>query len=443
MSATGHVSVCITTFGCQMNRHDSEVLGGMLERAGFVLADAEDAAEVVLFNTCSVRDHAEQRVLGRIGSLKPSKREGTLKLIGVIGCMAERLGSELAAGTAGVDLVVGTGRLAAIPGLIERALASSGPVVATGEKGRSGGVAARGAIRPRAFQAYVSVIRGCNCGCSYCIVPSVRGREMSREPEEIVRDVRALVDEGVLEVTLLGQNIDRYGRDLARRPTLGQLLRMVDAVPGLNRLRFVTSHPRDVTDELLEAVRDCETACEYLHAPAQSGSSRVLKAMRRGYDRAAYLDMVERARGLVPGIEIASDFIAGFPGETEDDHSESLSLVREARFQNGFFFKYSPRPGTTAAALADDVREDVKRRRHAELLAAQREVSTDRNSELVGSEVEILVEGASKRDPERMSGRSRTWRICVLPKRHMAEPGELVRAMVVDSTALTLFCEAV
>jgi tRNA-2-methylthio-N6-dimethylallyladenosine synthase len=264
---------------------------------------------------------------------------------------------------------------------------------------------------------------------------------MSRPPADVLRDAEELTGEGVTEVVLLGQNIDRYGKDLPGSPPLASLLRTLDGVRGLRRLRFVTSHPRDVTDELLEAVRDCPTVCEYLHAPAQSGASRILSAMGRGYDREGYLRMVERARRTVPGIEIASDFIAGFPGETEEDHAGSVSLIRAAEFQNGYFFKYSPRPGTPAAELPDDVPGDVKRRRHAELLAAQDEVSSRRNAELVGSEVEILVEGVSRRDPDRVTGRSRTWRTCVLPKGYSAEPGAFVRARVTGSTALTLFCE--
>ncbi len=423
-----------------MNAHDSAVLAGLLEDAGFELTETEDDADVVLFNTCSVRDHAEQRALSRVGALKKRRASGDLKVIGVMGCMAERMSDQLTAKGNPVDLVVGTGRLGQIPVLIERAMAGDTPLVATGEEGREAPSSAR-AVRPRPFQAYVAVMRGCNCRCAYCIVPSVRGHEVSRPAAEIVEDIRRLVAEGVLEVTLLGQNIDRYGKDLQGEPTLGALLRQADGIEGLARLRFVTSHPRDITDELLHAVADCPTACEYLHVPAQSGSSRILKAMGRGYTRDAYLDMIGRARSIVPGVEIASDFITGYPGETEADHEATLSLIAEARFQNGYFFKYSPRPGTRAAELNDDVPEDVKKRRHAEILAAQQVVSIEKHKALAGTEVELLIEGVSRMDAERVYGRTRSWRIGVLPKGHPAEAGSLVRARVVDSTALTLFCE--
>jgi len=439
-NASAALSFHIMPFGCQMNRHDAEVLAGALEAEGYTGAESPEDADILLYTTCSVREHAEQRVWSHLGRWRSRRASGAMRALGVIGCMAERLGEKIRKRMPHVDIVAGPGRLAEVPGIIREIIEGRGPVLATGApRGETAALDPARASRPRAFQAYLAAMRGCDGGCTYCIVPRVRGREKSVPPEAIARAAEDLVAKGAVEITLLGQNIDRYGLGLGPKTTLAELLRRVAPTPGLRRLRFVTSQPRDVTDDLLRAMADLDNVCPYLHAPAQSGSDRMLKAMRRGYTRSQYVRMLQRARDLVPGVEVASDFVVGFPGETDADFEETLSLVRSARLQGAFIFKYSPRPGTAAARLADDVPDQVKRERHRILSEAQRAVQLDLNRALVGSEVEVLAEGKSRKDPNRWTGRTPTGRITAFTCAHGRDPtGELVRVRVEDATALVL-----
>ena len=428
----------ILPFGCQMNRHDAEVARGLLTRAGWDASAAPEDADAVVLFTCAVRQHAEDRVWSRLGVLRKLKRKRQNLVLALAGCMAQRHGEAAFRREAALDLVAGSGQLERLPELLERARA--GERVCETDLDERVCVASSFAHRARPFQAWLAVMRGCSCRCAYCIVPSVRGPERSRPPGDVLADARALVHSGALEITLLGQNIDRYGRDLEGNASLARLLSEIAPfeAEGLKRLRFVTSHPRDVTDELLDAMDTHAVACERLHAPAQSGSARVLAAMGRGYAREDYLRLVERARSRMPKIALASDFIVGFPGETEAEFEETLSLAEGVRFAQAFMFKYSPRPGTRAAEMADDVPPAVKAERHARLSKLQERVQLERHRGMIGCAVEVLVEGPSARDASRATGRTRTGEIVTFPADGDSLAGRLVEVNVTDATALTL-----
>jgi tRNA-2-methylthio-N6-dimethylallyladenosine synthase len=434
--------VCIITFGCQMNKLDSQILSGELRRAGFALTDDPGRADIVLYNTCSVRDHAENRVLSHVGSFRRRAHGRPGFVLGVIGCMAQRLGEDLVRQFGYLRLVAGTRALLRVPGHLQRIMAGDFPIVdieedAPLEFDRST------EMRVAPHQAFVSIMRGCDNFCSYCIVPYVRGREVSRSPQAILDEVEGLVAEGVVEVTLLGQNVNSYHHQERGRSTgLPELLGRINEVRRLERIRFVTCHPRDVSDEALQAMADLDKVCEHLHAPAQSGSDSVLERMNRGYTQAGYRAMVERARRTVPGIALCSDFIVGFPGETDRDFEDTLRLVRDVGFHQSFIFKYSPRPGTRAAQIPDDVPDAVKRERNQALLAAQEEADTARRAAMVGEVVQVLVNERSRGDDSRLSGRTRQNDIVVFEGADDLI-GALCDVRITDSTALTLFGQRV
>jgi tRNA-2-methylthio-N6-dimethylallyladenosine synthase len=414
--------VYLETFGCQMNVLDSELVMGQLRAQGYQPVEQREQADVILYNTCSVREHAEQKVWSRLGELTEAKATRPALVIGVMGCMAERDGQNIFNRFPHVDILCGPGELDRLPGMVHNAVVT----------GQGGGAALRGqqsalmgtnvrrsstrdaaedhlelldlsrAISPAddLSQAYVRITRGCNKFCTYCVVPYTRGPEVHRPPENIIDEVKKLADAGAREVTLLGQTINHYAYDHGdgRTTTFADLLyRVHEAVPALPRLRFVTSFPRDFTDEALMAMRDCPRICRYLHVPAQHGSDRILKLMNRGYTAGQYLEFIDRARAMMPDLSLASDFIVGFPTETDAEFAQTVDLLRYCRFKNSFIFKYSPRPGTTAITrFKDDVPEETKRRRNSELLAVQAEVSAANNREMIGQTVEVLVEGESK-----------------------------------------------
>jgi tRNA-2-methylthio-N6-dimethylallyladenosine synthase len=417
----------LETFGCQMNVLDSELVLGQLRAHGYEQVEDRDQADVIIYNTCSVREHAEQKVWSRLGELRVRKKHEPHVVIGVIGCMAEREGAGLFSKHPHVDVLCGPAELDKLPTLVHNACVVNGQCHLSGTAGgsRSRQVALMGANVRRSStlsaaedslelldlsrsisqgddvsQAYVRITRGCNKFCTYCVVPYTRGPEVHRPPGNILEEVRRLVDAGASEVTLLGQTINHYCYDHGggRKTTFAGLLYLIhESSPDLPRLRFVTSFPRDFTVEALQAMRDCERICRYLHVPAQSGSDRMLRMMNRGYGAGQYYDFIERAREMMPDVCIASDFIVGFPTETDEDFAQTIQMVRRCRFKNSFIFKYSPRPRTVAIErFEDDVPEDVKRRRNNELLAVQAEVSTENNREMVGKVVEVIVEGQSK-----------------------------------------------
>jgi tRNA-2-methylthio-N6-dimethylallyladenosine synthase len=416
----------LETFGCQMNVLDSELVLGQLCAYGYEPVEDREAADVILYNTCSVREHAEQKVWSRLGELRPRKAADPGLIIGVIGCLAERDGQRLFQRYPHVDILCGPSELDKLPGLVRNASVTTEPRSRQSAlMGRQGGrrAAALDAAEDRlemldlsrsispaddVAQAYVRITRGCNKFCTYCVVPYTRGAEVHRPPGNIMDEVRKLADAGVKEVTLLGQTINHYAfvHGDGRVTRFSDLLHQVhEAAPHLARLRFVTSFPRDFGDDALAAMRDCPRICRYLHVPAQHGSDRILKLMNRGYTAGAYRDFLVRAREHMPDVCIASDFIVGFPTETEEEFEQTAELVRHCRFKNSFIFKYSPRPGTTAMdRFEDDVPDPVKRRRNNDLLAVQQDVSAEENRRMIGRRVEVLVEGQSKLVSRRANG---------------------------------------
>ncbi len=425
-------TVYLETFGCQMNVLDSELVLGELRAAGYVTVDTPEAADLVLINTCSVRQRAEAKVYSRLGELKRVKRDHPEIIIGVIGCMAERDAEGIREHAPHVDVLCGPGELAKLLNMIQAARADREPRIAvTRDWSRRVPVHQRAqdddlealdrSRRPAKegplIQAYIRVQRGCDKFCSYCVVPFVRGPERSRPPDHIVEEARKLADAGAVEITLLGQTVNSYAfEERGRIVRLPDLLERVHGVEGIRRLRFVTSFPGDFDEAILHAMRDLPKVCEYLHLPAQSGSNRMLRAMRRDHTVEHYDELIHRARDIVPGITVAGDFIVGFSGETEEDFRASCDLVRRTRYKNIFVFKYSPRPGTVADRKdADDVPKEVKQRRNAELLAIQAEISQAQNAAMIGERVEVLVEGYSKaaRKAQRMEqvqSNPRDWR---------------------------------
>lgn len=458
--------VYIETFGCQMNKLDSELIASSLLAAGHELVASRTGADAVLYNTCSVRQHAEEKVLGRLGADGQRKASGRKLIVGVVGCMAQRLGQKLHADFPQVDLVCAPGQIHALPELLERAVAGQ-CVVATDPLRRQAvdqasdramdvlDLGRNAELSPSRSGAFVRVQRGCNFFCSYCIVPFTRGPERSRDPEQIVQEVRKLVDAGRSEITLLGQTVNsyRWSGGSGAAVSFADLLERVSGVAGLRRLRFVTSHPNDFGNDVLEAMRDLPNVCRYIHCPAQSGSDAMLTAMNRKYTRSQYDDFVDRARAIVPGVVLAGDFIVGFCGETEQDHHASAELIRRSGYKNSFIFKYSPRPGTSAAdRLADNVPPAVKKRRNNELLAVQNEVGLAHHQAYIGQTLEVLVEGPSVRSGKQptaapagqvqLVGRSGGDHIVVFDG-PTSLAGQYVQVRVISATALTLTAEAV
>jgi tRNA-2-methylthio-N6-dimethylallyladenosine synthase len=396
----------VLSFGCQMNVYDGELMASAFRRAGYEAAKDPADADVILVNTCAVREHAEEKVFSHLGELRRHKARKPGVLLGVTGCMAERMGKEIARRAPYVDLVAGARSFGDILDLAAAARDGLGPVISVGHDRPP--PARDVSVRTDPYRAYVAVSRGCDHHCTFCIVPATRGREKGRPMAELVAEVRALVADGVVEVTLLGQNIDSYGKGRPEGEDLHHLLRACHDVPGLKRLRFVTSHPADMAPELFDDMATLPKLCGALHIPPQSGSNAVLKRMARGYTRERYLEIVREFRGHCADGEVAADFIVGFPGETEEDFEESLSLVREVAFQQSFVFRYSPRPGTPSAErFEDDVPEAAKAARNLRLLKAQEAVATRKHEAMMGRTYEVLVEGPSKKDPDVLTGRTR------------------------------------
>lgn len=440
--------VYVEAFGCQMNFLDGELAVSRLSDHGWTRTADADEADLILFNTCSVRDQSENRVWSRLGALRDRKERDPALLIGVMGCMAQREAEVILRRMPHVDLVCGTRRFQDMHTLVERA-ESEGQVLAIETEGFVD-VVRDVRIRPERHRAYVSVMRGCDHKCSYCIVPRTRGTQVDRAFDDVLEEVRRLAEDGAREVTFLGQNINTYGRYLPRRstsggapskrPSLGSLIRAAEQVDGIERIRFLTSNPMDIRDELLEAMAETPSAAGYLHFPAQHGHSEVLRRMYRGYSRERYLEVCHKARELSPGIELASDLIVGFPGETEEEFAATRSLMEEVEFKQVYVFKYSPRPGTAAAEeFVDDVSDEVKRERKNELLAVQDEISTRRNQSFIGRTVKVLVDGTSARNAERLSGRADGQHMVILEGCAEQLQGRFVDVVVNRATAAALY----
>ena len=453
----------IETVGCQMNLLDSELVVASLRKDGYELTDQAADADTVLFNTCSVRQHAEDKIYSALGRLKDAKRSMPDKVIGVMGCMAQKDQRLIFQRAPYVDLVVGPGQLHQVPSLVREARENPGEQrleVSLGRKDGKVDAIKRShesfdplrdpTMRPTPFQAYVRIQIGCDKFCTYCIVPSVRGPEQSRPPSQILAEARQLADEGCKEITLLGQTVNSWRHTEAGRDwRFSELLHGLHDVEGIERIKFVTSYPKDMTDDVLEAVRDLPKCVKYLHVPAQSGSEAQLLAMKRGYTVAEYREMHDRAKRWMPDVAVTSDFIVGFSGETEEDFQQTMDLVRDCRFKNSFIFKYSERPGTKGAErMPDDVPDEVKRRRNNELLALQNEISEEDNQRFLGSRVEVLVEGPSKAavkdgssaggGPFQLTGRTMCDRIVVF-EGNPRQIGQTLPIAVYDANAHTLF----
>jgi tRNA-2-methylthio-N6-dimethylallyladenosine synthase len=426
----------LTTFGCQMNAHDSERIKGMLEELGLGEAPSREEADVLVFNTCTIREKPDTKFAAYLGDAAAQKRARPDTIIAVGGCYAEAQRERLFELYPDVDVAFGPG---SIPHLGEW-LGAGGFGVARGRFGIEERTFA-GELpmhRERRFQAWVQISMGCNSKCAYCIVPAVRGREVSRRPGEIVAEVTRLAGDGVREITLLGQNVNSWGRDLLPdlHTDFGELLRACDAVEGIERIRFTSPHPKDFRAPVIAAMAGCESVCEHAHLPLQSGSSRILKAMRRTYSRERYLRLVDELRAAIPDLALTTDIIVGFPGETEDEFRETLEVVEEVSYDSAFTFVYSPRAGTEAAAMSDQIPDDVKRERIERLVEVVQRIAHERNLERVGGVEEVLVEGPSRTDPTLLRGRTR--RNTTVNFSGSAEPGELVDVRIEDATSTTL-----
>ena len=430
----------IETYGWQMNVGDSEIVVSIMQREGYVYTERLDEADVILINTCSIRDNAEQRIWGRLAEMKRYRRAKPGLVVGIIGCMAERLKERLLDGPTGVDVVAGPDAYRDLPHLVREAEAGGKGVNVLLSTEETYAEIAPVRLDRNGVSAFVAIMRGCNNFCSYCVVPYTRGRERSRDPQTIVDEARTLFENGYREVTLLGQNVNSYRAGEVDFP---ELLRRVAAISPLLRVRFATSHPKDMSDRLLEVMAATPNICRAIHLPAQSGATSMLERMNRRYTREWYLGRVAAIRRLMPDCAITTDLIAGFSGETEEEHLQTLSLMREVGYDFAYMFKYSERPGTFAQKhLPDDVPDGVKSRRLQEIIALQNELGHASNLRDVGREFEVLVEGASRRDAKQLSGRTSQNKVVVFD-RGTHRVGDYVRVRITGCTPATLFGEEI
>ena len=430
----------ILVYGCQMNIADAERMEGQLQAAGYARTEETADADIILINTCCVRETAEDKVYGKIGEIKKVKEKNPNLIFGIAGCMAQKEGDNLMHRAPHIDFVLGTGKvqeLARIIGEIQAEHSTVVDVALSDSEIAENLPVARGGK----FSAWVPIMYGCNNYCTYCIVPYVRGRERSRAPEEVVAEVRRAVAEGCREVTLLGQNVNSYGKD-HKAADFADLLRMVDEVEGIRRVRFMTSHPKDISDKLIDTIKSGTHICEHIHLPVQYGSSRILKAMNRGYTVEKYRERALRVREALPDASLTTDLIVGFPGETEEDFAEMLAFLREMRYDSAYTFLYSKRSGTPAATMESQVPDDVKHARLSLLMEEQNTISREINDRLLGTQLEVMVEGASKNDPAVWSGRTRTNKIVLFP--HGAEQeGDFVQVRITQPQTWVLKGEVV
>ena len=430
----------ILVYGCQMNIADAERMEGQLQGAGYMRTEETADADIILINTCCVRETAEDKVYGKIGEIKKIKEKNPKLIFGIAGCMAQKEGDNLMRRAPHIDFVLGTGKVQELTRIIAEIAAEHTSVVdvalSDSEIAENLPVARGGK-----FSAWVPIMYGCNNYCTYCIVPYVRGRERSRSPEEVVAEVQRAVAEGYREVTLLGQNVNSYGKD-HKAADFADLLRMVDEVEGIRRVRFMTSHPKDIGDKLIDTIKNGTHICEHIHLPVQYGSSRILKAMNRGYTVERYRERALRVRESLPEASLTTDLIVGFPGETDKDFAEMLAFLREMRYDSAYTFLYSKRSGTPAATMAEQVPDDVKHARLNALMEAQNTISREINEQLLGRTLEVMVEGASKNDPAVWSGRTRTNKIVLFP--HGAEQeGDFVQVRVTQPQTWVLKGEVI
>ena len=420
----------LITYGCQMNEYDSERVAALLGAERYELTGDEAQADVILVNTCAIREKAEEKVFSKLGELRALKVRKPELVIGVMGCMAQLHQREIQRRAPQVDLVFGSPAIARVADLVTRTRREGRPVLETGE-----GPLVKVTARPAAgrLKAFVTVMEGCEKSCTFCVVPTTRGRERSHPPEAILAEIRSLVAEGCREVTLLGQTVNAYGRDLTPPTDLAELMTRVSDVDGIERIRFTTSNPYNLTPTLIRALRDVPKVCEWFHLPLQSGSNRVLEGMNRGYTRERYLDLVDDIREAVPEMAFSTDLIVGFPGETDADFEETIEMVERVGYDNVFAFRYSRRPGTPAAAMPGQVPDEVKASRNTRLLEVVNRVTAERSRRLVGRAVEVLVDGTSRRNAGELSGRTRCNRVVNFDGQERVSVGGLAWVRVTEA----------
>jgi tRNA-2-methylthio-N6-dimethylallyladenosine synthase len=435
----------IETYGCQMNIADSEVVASILKEKGYEITEDIQLADVILVNTCSIRENAEQRVWGRLDVFRQIKKKKPELTVGVIGCMAERLKEKLIEEEKTVDIVVGPDAYRDLPGLLENAEAGQKAVHVILSREETYADISPVRLDKNRISAFVSIMRGCNNMCSYCIVPYVRGAERSRDSKSIIKEVSELLEKGYKEVTLIGQNVDSYNwkDEKNEKVSFAQLLEMVALInPGL-RVRFSTSHPKDMSDDVLNIMAKYKNICRHIHLPAQSGSTRILELMKRGYTREWYLDRIKAIKTILPDCAISTDLMTGFSGEMEEDHLDTLSLMKEVKYDFAYMFKYSERPNTYAARhLKDDIQESIKARRLTEIIDLQNELSGKSKKEDLGKIFEVLVEGYSKKSKDYLFGRTSQNKVVVFPRKNY-NIGDYVNVEIIDCTSATLIGESV
>ena len=409
----GH-SVFIETYGCQMNKADSEIITGLLVTEGYHITECQEEADVVLINTCSVRNHAEQRALGRINVLAKWKKEAPDRKLGVIGCMAQRMGEALLSEKPFIDFVIGPDEYRKLPHLIDNGQYEFRVFTKFHTKETYNNIQ-RG--RQSGITGWVTITRGCNNYCSYCIVPYTRGRERSRRAEEILLEIAEMSEQGIMEVILLGQNVNSYEDG---RNRFSDLLRMCGQVQKILRIRFMTSHPKDLSDDILDTIATEKNICPHIHLPVQSGSNRILELMNRKYTREQYLGLIEKARNRIPGVAITSDILVGFPGETETDFKATYTLMEEVRFDEAFTYRYSPRQETRAAQMEDHLTEEMRLDRLDKIIQLQRRITLQKKREMIGQCVEVLPEVLSKQSPDEWMGRTPTNHVVIFPKKNIS-----------------------
>lgn len=399
----------IETWGCQMNEEDSEKISGMLKLKKYEIVKDREEADLIVFNTCCVRENAEQKVFGHLGILKKLKEKKPSLVIAVCGCMVQQKGmaQEIAKKFPFVDILIGTHNSYKFSEYLNRVLGGERPIIDVWDK--EGDIVEDVPVdRLSSIKAFVTIMYGCNNFCTYCIVPHVRGRERSRTPEDIEKEVKCLVESGYKEVTLLGQNVNSYGKGLEPNITFADLLRRLNNIEGLERIRFMTSHPKDLSDDVIDVIAECDKVCDHIHLPVQSGSSNILKKMNRHYTKEQYLELVKKIKERIPSASLTTDIIVGFPGETEEDFNDTLELIKEVRYDSAFTFLYSKRKGTPAYEYEEQITEKVKHERFDRLVAEVNEICEELNKEYLGREVKVLVEGVSKTDDSKLMGRTST-----------------------------------
>ncbi|MGM0500295.1 MAG: tRNA (N6-isopentenyl adenosine(37)-C2)-methylthiotransferase MiaB [Bacillota bacterium] len=428
----------VITYGCQMNEHDSERLAGMLEEMGYQHTEKYENADIILLNTCIIRENAELKVYGKLGELKRYKRENPDLIIGIGGCMMQQDApvDEVYKKYRHVDLIFGTHNIHHLPDLIKKIEETRDRVVEVWDE-EEGLIPDLPSQRESEHSAWISIIQGCDNFCTYCIVPYVRGRERSRSIASIVTEAERLAEDGVKEITLLGQNVNSFGNDLDKEVTFPKLLVELNKIEKLKRIRFMTSHPRDFSDDLLDKIKNLDKVANHIHLPVQSGSNKVLKEMNRGYTREYYINRVKNIQEEIPNASVSTDFIVGFPGESEEDFEKTIELVKELKFDMAYTFIYSPRSGTPAARRDDQIDDEVKKERLNRLMELQNKISYDKNQKLIGTTQEILVTGPSNNDPNVYEGRTSTNKICFIDKREDLV-GELVKIKVESAKSWTL-----